>query len=76
MDARYSRLFQIHERWKPEFFLEAWNLFNHSNVSGSGTGQNTTASLDAAGNITARPTFLQINALDPRLLQMGFKVSF
>ena len=76
MDARYSRIFRINERWKPEFFAEAWNLFNHSNVTGSGTGQSVLASVDATGKITAQPTFLQINALDPRLVQLGFKVSF
>ena len=72
MDLRYSRIFPIHERWKPEFFAEFWNLFNHSNV----TGLNTTASVDALGNITTLPTFLQTAALDPRLLQFGLKLSF
>jgi hypothetical protein len=76
MDVRYSRIFPVGERWKPEFFAEAWNVFNHSNVSGSGTGQNTTATVDATGKIIAPPTFLQINALDPRLLQLGFKLTF
>ena len=76
MDVRYSRIFPVGERWKPEFFAEAWNVFNHSNVSGSGTGQNTTATVDSTGKIIAPPTFLQINALDPRLLQLGFKLSF
>ena len=73
MDVRYSRIFQIGET---EFFAEAWNVFNHSNVSGSGTGQNTTATVDSTGKIIAPPTFLQINALDPRLLQLGFKITF
>jgi hypothetical protein len=72
MDLRYSRIFPIRERWKPEFFGEFWNLFNHSNV----TGLNTTAAVDALGNITAQPTFLQTAALDPRLLQFGLKLSF
>jgi hypothetical protein len=76
MDMRYSRVFPIRERWKPEFFAEAWNVFNHSNVSGSGSGLNTNATVDATGRILAPPTFAAINALDPRLLQLGFKLSF
>ena len=35
-----------------------------------------TATVNAAGRILAPPTFLAINALDPRLLQLGFKISF
>lgn len=72
MDARYSRIFPIRERYKPEFFAEAWNLFNHSNV----TGYNTTATVDTAGNITARPSLAQTAALDPRLLQIGLKFTW
>lgn len=72
MDLRYSRIFPIHERWKPEFFGEFWNLFNHSNV----TGLNVTANTDTAGRILTLPTFLQTTALDPRLLQFGIKLSF
>ena len=72
VDARYSRIFPIGERIKPEFLVEAWNLFNHSNV----TGYNTSASVDAAGHITGNPTFLQTAALDPRLLQLGVRVSW
>jgi len=72
MDLRYSRIFPIGERWKPEFFGEFWNLFNHSNV----TGLNVTANTDTAGNIITPPTFLQTAALDPRLLQFGIRLSF
>jgi hypothetical protein len=76
MDARYSRIFPIGERWKPEFFAEAWNLFNHSNLSGSGSALNTNATVDATGRILSAPTFAPLNALDPRLLQLGLKFSF
>ncbi len=72
MDARYSRIFPIHERYRPEFFAEAWNLFNHSNV----TGYNTTATVDTAGNILTQPSLAQTAALDPRLLQIGIKFSW
>jgi hypothetical protein len=76
MDARYSRIFPIGERWRPEFFAEAWNLFNHSNFSGSGSALNTNATVDSTGAITAQPSFARLNALDPRLLQLGLKISF
>ncbi|MEO8025997.1 MAG: TonB-dependent receptor [Bryobacteraceae bacterium] len=72
MDLRYSRQFPIGERWKPEFFAEFWNLFNHTNV----TGLNTTATVDVNGNITGQPTFLQTGVLDPRLAQIGLKLTF
>lgn len=72
VDARYSRIFPIGERIKPEFLVEAWDVFNHSNI----TGYNTTASVDATGHILTNPSFLQTAALDPRLLQMGIRVSW
>ncbi|MBS1876142.1 MAG: TonB-dependent receptor [Acidobacteria bacterium] len=72
MDARYSRIFPIRERYKPEFFAEAWNLFNHSNV----TGYNTTATVDTTGAILTAPSLAQTAALDPRLLQIGLKFSW
>ena len=72
LDARYSRLFPIGERWKPEFFIEAWDTLNHSNI----TGLNLSAAVDTLGNITTQPSFLATAALDNRLLQMGFKVTF
>lgn len=72
VDARYSRTFPIGERIKPEFLVEAWNLFNHSNV----TGYNTTATVDTAGRILTNPSFAQTAALDPRLLQLGIRVSW
>lgn len=72
MDARYSRVFPIGERFKPEFLAEAWNVFNHSNV----TGYNTTALVDAVGNITTLPSLLQTTALDARLLQIGVRFSW
>lgn len=74
MDLRYSRLFPVGERWKPEFFAEFWNLFNHSNV----TGVNAIANVNAAGAITSLPVnyLNQTAALDPRLAQIGFKLAF
>lgn len=72
MDARYSRIFPIGERIRPEFLVEAWNLFNHSNV----TGYNTTATVDAQGRILTPPSMAQTAALDPRLLQLGVRVNW
>ncbi len=69
MDVRYSHFFPIRERFRPEFLAEAWNVFNHSNV----TGYNTTAQVDTLGNILVPPTLAQTAALDPRLLQIGLR---
>ena len=72
LDMRYSRIFPIGERWKPEVFAEAWDTLNHSNI----TGVNATAGVDTAGNILTQPTFLSTAALDNRLLQLGIKLVF
>jgi hypothetical protein len=71
-DLRYSRVFPIRERWKPEFFAEFTNLFNSVNV----TGINTTATVDTLGVITTPPNYANTGALDQRLLQFGFRLSF
>jgi hypothetical protein len=80
-DMRYSRLFPITERIRPEFFGEFTNLFNHSNFAGgsaaSGPAINTVATVDAAGNIIKPPSFARINTImDSRLMQLGFRVTF
>lgn len=72
LDLRYARVFPIRERLRPEFLAEAWNIFNHSNV----TGYNTTATVDTTGHILTAPSFAQTAALDPRLLQLGIRVSW
>ncbi len=72
MDARYSHFFPIRERFRPEFLAEAWNVFNHSNV----TGYNTTAQVDTFGNIVVPPSLAQTAALDPRLLQLGIRFTW
>jgi len=71
-DLRYSRIFPVRERWRPEFFAEFTNLFNSVNV----TGINTTAQVDAQGNIVVPPPFAYTAALDQRLLQLGIKLNF
>jgi hypothetical protein len=72
LNMRYSRIFPIKERWKPEFFFESTNIFNHTNV----TGINATATVDTLGAITALPTLAWTSALDQRLIQFGFKLTF
>ena len=72
LNVRYSRIFPIGERWKPEFFFESTNLLNHTNV----TGLNSTATVDAAGIITAPASLAWSSALDQRLIQFGLKFSF
>ena len=72
LDVRYSRIFPIKERYKAEFFAESTNLFNHTNV----TGVNTSATVDALGNITAAPRYAWTSAIDQRLIQLGLKFNF
>ena len=52
INARYSRLFPVTEKKSVEFLAETTNLGNRLNV----TGLNSTATVDAAGNITTPAT--------------------
>lgn len=72
INARYSRVFPLRERMNFEFLAEGTNLFNRTNV----TGMNSTAIVDARGNILTYPTLAWATALDQRLLQLGFKLNF
>lgn len=72
LDMRYSRIFPIKERFRPEFFAEFTNLFNRTNV----TNVNSVASVDALGAITTAPSFAWTGALDQRLMQLGLRVTF
>ncbi|HEY3441479.1 MAG TPA: carboxypeptidase regulatory-like domain-containing protein [Paludibaculum sp.] len=71
-NLRYSRTFVVKERWRPEFFMESTNLFNHTNV----TGLNTTASVDTLGQITTPASQAWTAAMDQRLIQFGVRLSF
>lgn len=71
-NVRYSRIFPIKERLFPEFFAETTNIFNHTNV----TGINSTATVDAAGNVLTAPSQAWTSAMDQRLLQFGIKLVF
>jgi hypothetical protein len=72
VNLRYSRIFPIGERWKPEFFAESTNIFNHTNV----TGINSTATVDTTGAILTPPSQAWTAALDQRLIQFGVKLVF
>ncbi len=72
LNVRYSRIFPIGERLKPEFFFESTNILNHTNV----TGLNVTNTLDAAGNVLTPMTKAFTSALDQRLVQFGLKLTF
>lgn len=72
LNARFSREFPIRERFRVEAFAESTNVFNHDNI----TGLNTTAQVDAAGNITVPASLAYTTALDQRLIQLGFRLKF
>ncbi|MEZ5399232.1 MAG: TonB-dependent receptor [Bryobacteraceae bacterium] len=71
-NIRYTRLIPLTERMNIEFIAESTNVFNRTNV----VGLNTTATVDPAGNIIVPPSLAASAALDQRLLQLGFRVSF
>jgi hypothetical protein len=70
--ARYSRLFPLTERKSLEFLAESTNLLNRMNP----IGLNTTATVDAAGNITKPATNAATSARDQRLVQLGVRFNF
>ncbi|MCU1233415.1 MAG: Cna domain protein, partial [Candidatus Solibacter sp.] len=72
INARYSRLFPITERKSAEFLVETTNLGNRLNV----TGLNSTATVDAAGNITTPATLAPNASRDQRLLQLGVRFNW
>ena len=75
VDLRYTRdIIKLWERVRPQFILEANNLFNHPNV----TTLNTTALVDATGAMTAtqNATFLKPTGtvLEGRIVQFGIGI--
>lgn len=73
-DARYTRTFAtLFERVKPQIFVEANNVVNHSNF----TSINTTATTNATGSITRKPTLVPTSSvLEARILQFGARIEF
>ncbi len=72
LNARLTREFHIHERFRAQAFAESTNVFNHDNI----TGLNVTASVDTLGNILTAPSLAHTTALDQRLIQLGFRLIF
>jgi hypothetical protein len=72
INARYSRMFPVTEKKSVEFLAETTNLGNRLNV----TGLNSTASVDAAGNITTPATLAPNGSRDQRLLQLGLRFNW
>lgn len=82
IDARYTRSFtKIFDRVSPEFFIEAQNLFNHTNVTGIATVQPVT-SFNAAisgpnGGIPNGPAKVnRTSVLEARIVQFGLAARF
>lgn len=71
-NVRYARLFPLGERVNLEFIAESTNIFNRTNV----VGLNSTAPVDEVGNTLALPSLDWTAALDQRLLQLGFRITF
>lgn len=71
-NVRYSRVFKVGERWRPEFFAESTNIFNRTNV----TAINSAAFVDLQGAIVTPPNEAWTGALDQRLIQFGIKLAF
>ncbi|MBP6002925.1 MAG: TonB-dependent receptor [Pyrinomonadaceae bacterium] len=80
VDFRYSRFFNINERFKIEAFGEFLNLFNINSIFQLNS---LTVTTDAAGNPTGpiptpalRKATNQVTSLDSRQFQIGFKFIF
>ncbi|MBX7055364.1 MAG: TonB-dependent receptor [Pyrinomonadaceae bacterium] len=80
VDLRYSRFFNITERFKFEAFGEFLNLFNINSIFQLNS---LTVTTDAAGNPTGpipttalRKATNQVTSLDSRQFQIGFKFMF
>jgi hypothetical protein len=72
INARYSRLYPISEKKYAEFLVETTNITNRLNV----TALNTTAQVDAAGNITTPAPLTATGTRDQRLLQLGLRFNW
>jgi hypothetical protein len=72
LNARYSRLFPVSEHKSLEFMAESTNITNTLNVA----NLNTTAQVDALGNINVPPSNAAISARDQRLIQLGIRFNF
>ncbi len=72
LNARYSRFFPVSDWYKLEFFAETTNLTNTLNA----TAVNSTAQVDAAGQVVVPPPATITAGRDQRLIQFGLRASF
>ena len=68
-DLRLLRRFGIVGRTKVEASLEVFNVFNHANYG-------SYVLVEALGPLYGQPQQNQAVAYQPRMLQLGFKVTF
>lgn len=73
-DARYTRtFFTLHERFKPKFFAEVNNIFNHKNI----TTYNSTLTVDSTGAAAAPSVLVPTGSvLESRIVQLGLRVDW
>jgi hypothetical protein len=72
LNARYSRLFALTERKSLEFMAESTNITNTLNV----TNLDTTAQVNAFGNIIVPSPNAATAARDQRLIQFDVRLAF
>jgi len=73
IDGRYTRSFsKLFDRVSPEFFIEAQNLLNHTNVTGLAIVQ----PVDAKGIPTGAAKVNRSSVLEARIVQFGAAVRF
>ncbi|MBI1738119.1 MAG: TonB-dependent receptor [Acidobacteria bacterium] len=83
VDPRITKSIRINERWKIQLFGEAFNVFNHPNVSNVITTQYTrstsaaTCGVGVSECLVSATTFQRPTAtIGPRILQISAKISF
>jgi Carboxypeptidase regulatory-like domain/TonB dependent receptor-like, beta-barrel len=81
-DIRIGRSFHLYDRYRLQFTVEAFNLFNHVNYTSASTGSYTTGGTAAAPTLTYNSGFGSLLAANnsvffgARQLQFGAKFSF
>ncbi len=72
LNVRYARAFPVTETLRLEFIAESTNIINRTNI----VGLNSTAFVAPTGGILQQPPEAWAAALDQRLIQVGFRVTF
>jgi hypothetical protein len=81
VDLRLQKEFVLHESWKLLLSGDAFNLFNHNNVTGVDTQMYTISGTSAAANLNFNPHFgvptSSSNTLTAqRQIQVGIRLNF